>query len=180
GRGPGREAERGDGPDAGGRRRGVGVRLRRRRPAFRAGVPRQGAAGADVRRWAGGGEAADDRLPERRTRKDTGLPAAGDRDIRARGREGNLETMTPLRIAGLGLLLPIMMPAQQWPVHSMDRPRPPVVQPGGGPEQPSVPPPSDAVVLFDGKDRPQWMGPATAPAKWLVKDGYMEVVAGAG
>ena len=88
--------------------------------------------------------------------------------------------MTPLRIAGLGLLLPIMMPAQQWPVHSMDRPRPPVVQPGGGPEQPSVPPPSDAVVLFDGKDLSQWMGPDSAPAKWLVKDGYMEVVAGAG
>ena len=40
------------------------------------------------------------------------------------------------------------MRAQQWPVHSMDRPRPPVVDPG--PERPPVPPPSDAIVLFDG------------------------------
>src|SRR4029077_8200399 len=60
----------------------------------------------------------------------------------------------------------------------MDRPRPPVVDPG--PERPPVPPPSDAIVLFDGKDLSQWQSQDDTPAKWLVRDGYAEVVAGAG
>ncbi|NOX53841.1 MAG: DUF1080 domain-containing protein [Planctomycetes bacterium] len=46
---------------------------------------------------------------------------------------------------------------------------PPVVDPG-----PPGGPPSDAVVLFDGKDMSQWIG----AEKWTVKDGY--VVAGPG
>jgi hypothetical protein len=87
--------------------------------------------------------------------------------------------MNPFRIAGLGLLLPIIMPAQQWPVHSMDRPRPPVVDPGPAPATPA-PAPSDAIVLFDGKDLSQWMGADSAPAKWLIKDGYAVVAAGTG
>src|SRR5258705_3442413 len=37
----------------------------------------------------------------------------------------------------------------QWPPNSLDRPKPPVVAPA--PEQPPVPPPADAIVLFDGK-----------------------------
>ena len=70
------------------------------------------------------------------------------------------------------------LPAQQWPVHSMDRPRPPVVDPG--PERPPVPPPSDAIVLFDGKDLSQWQSQDSLPAKWVVRDGYMEVAPGTG
>ena len=70
------------------------------------------------------------------------------------------------------------MTAQQWPVHSMDRPRPPVVDPG--PERPPVPPPSDAIVLFDGKDLSQWRAQDGTPAKWVVRDGYAEVAAGTG
>ncbi|HTI05086.1 MAG TPA: DUF1080 domain-containing protein [Gemmatimonadales bacterium] len=54
----------------------------------------------------------------------------------------------------------------------MDRPRPPVVNPG--------PPPSDAVVLFDGKDLSQWRSEDSTPAKWTVANGYMEVKAGTG
>lgn len=70
------------------------------------------------------------------------------------------------------------MPAQAWPVHSLDRPRPPVVDPG--PERPPVPAPSDAIVLFDGKDLSQWQSPDGTPARWIVRDGSMEVVPGSG
>ncbi|MFN8355350.1 MAG: DUF1080 domain-containing protein [Spirosomataceae bacterium] len=42
-------------------------------------------------------------------------------------------------------------------------------------------PPSDAIVLFDGKDLSQWVSAKDgSPAKWAVKDGYMEVVPGTG
>src|SRR3989442_8866439 len=67
-------------------------------------------------------------------------------------------------------MLPATMTAQTWPVHSMDRPRPPVVDPG--PERPPVPPPSDAVVLFDGKDLSQWRSGGGTPPKWVVRDAY--------
>jgi Domain of Unknown Function (DUF1080) len=68
--------------------------------------------------------------------------------------------------------------ARQWPVHSMDRPRPPVVTPAPAGEP--VPPPSDAVVLFDGKNLKGWAADSGAPARWLVRDGYVQVAPGAG
>jgi hypothetical protein len=75
-------------------------------------------------------------------------------------------------------LLPTTMSAQTWPMHSTDRPRPPVVDPG--PERPPVPPPSDAIVLFDGKGLATWQSPGGAEAKWTVREGYVEVAPGAG
>ncbi len=63
-----------------------------------------------------------------------------------------------------------------WPQHSMERPRPPVVDPG--PERPPVPAPSDAVVLFDGHDLSKWHSDRGGPAGWKVQDGYMEVTPG--
>jgi len=70
------------------------------------------------------------------------------------------------------------MRAQQWSVNSLDRPRPPVVDPG--PERPPVPPPSDATVLFDGRDLSAWRSQDSTPAKWIVRDGYVEVTPGTG
>src|SRR5262245_23664742 len=51
-----------------------------------------------------------------------------------------------------------------------DPAEPPVVDPGqvGGR-------PSDAIVLFDGKDLSAWKGESGAAAKWKVQDGYAEV-----
>ncbi len=70
------------------------------------------------------------------------------------------------------------LPNQKWRVHDAERPHPPKVTSG-------VPllneaPPSDAVVLFDGKDLSQWIatvrGGAQQQPAWKVENGYMEVV----
>lgn len=62
--------------------------------------------------------------------------------------------------------------AAQWAVHDPSRPRPPVVRPGKTDREP----PSDAVVLFDGTDLSAWQSKKDGgAAKWVVRDGYMEV-----
>lgn len=67
--------------------------------------------------------------------------------------------------------------AAQWQVHDMNRPVPAVITPG----QDNSQPPSDAGILFDGKDLSAWQSiNNNAPAKWKVENGYMEVVAKAG
>jgi hypothetical protein len=69
---------------------------------------------------------------------------------------------------------------QKWRVHDAARPYPPVVTPGtlSTDSQPGKPP-SDAIVLFDGKDLSQWEhrhGDSGSPAQWRVENGYFEVV----
>ena len=60
-----------------------------------------------------------------------------------------------------------------WKVHDMNRPLPKVV---ASDEQPGQPP-SDAVILFDGKDLSNWVSEKDgSDAKWKVENGYMEVV----
>jgi hypothetical protein len=69
-----------------------------------------------------------------------------------------------------------------WAIHDPNRPQPREVTAGtfSTPEQPGKPP-SDAVVLFEGTDLSKWeSGKNPGPARWLVKDGYMEVVASTG
>ena len=63
-----------------------------------------------------------------------------------------------------------LLPGQKWHVHDPDRPYPHEVTPGidGSP-------PSDAVVLYDGKDLSQWVGADGQPSKWKVEHGYVEV-----
>ncbi len=71
------------------------------------------------------------------------------------------------------------LPGQQWKVHDIARPKPRVITPGA---QPGMPP-SDAVVLFDGRDLSKWMVATKGglqPADWTVANGYMEVKSGAG
>ncbi|RPH99228.1 MAG: DUF1080 domain-containing protein [Calditrichaeota bacterium] len=68
-----------------------------------------------------------------------------------------------------------------WRVHDGKRPLPPVVTPPTymNPDQPATPP-SDAVILFDGKDMSAWRTMDGSPAKWIIKDDVMESVRGAG
>jgi hypothetical protein len=63
---------------------------------------------------------------------------------------------------------------EKWNVHDPERPMPPVVDPGPAGEP--VPAPSDAIVLFDGKDLSHWIDGKEQPARWKVENGYMEVV----
>jgi len=68
-----------------------------------------------------------------------------------------------------------------WKIHDPERPLPPVVDPGTFSTQAAVgKAPSDAVVLFDGKDLSQWVSADGKAAKWKVENGYMEVVPGTG
>ena len=65
-----------------------------------------------------------------------------------------------------------------WGVHDGNRPQPPEVTPGtfSSEAQPGQPP-SDAVILFNGTDLSNWESAEKGgPAKWLAKDGVMEVV----
>ena len=67
--------------------------------------------------------------------------------------------------------------------HDLNRPAARVVDPGAGvpPETPGRPP-SDAIVLFDGKDLSAWKSQQgrRAAAPWKVENGYFEVVKGTG
>jgi hypothetical protein len=69
----------------------------------------------------------------------------------------------------------------KWKIHDMDRPVPAVVDPATAstPDSPGHAP-SDAVVLFDGKDLSHWSHKDGSAAKWKVENGYAEVVAKTG
>lgn len=58
-------------------------------------------------------------------------------------------------------------------------PQPPVVTPGKTPEKP-VEAPSDAIILFDGKDLSKWENSKGETAGWTVHDGVFTVKKGTG
>ena len=66
-----------------------------------------------------------------------------------------------------------MLPGLPFHVHDPLRPHPPVVTPA--PQSGGAP--SDAIVLFDGKDLSQWQ---SGRGSWKVADGYLQVVPGSG
>lgn len=62
-----------------------------------------------------------------------------------------------------------MLPDGKWRVHDSKRPRPTVVTPGE-----NAAAPSDATILFDGKDLSKWAGNG-GDAKWKIENGVMVV-----
>lgn len=65
----------------------------------------------------------------------------------------------------------------QWKIHDPNRPLPPVIDPGTASTQETPGrAPSDALVLFDGKDLANWADKDGSAAKWKVEKGYVEVV----
>lgn len=68
------------------------------------------------------------------------------------------------------------LPGSQWRVHDDARPRPRVVTPGTQPGDA----PSDATVLFDGRNLDAWQSTKSGPAGWKVENGYVEVAGGSG
>lgn len=66
---------------------------------------------------------------------------------------------------------------EKWKEHDRDRPQPPVITPGECSTQDHAGrPPSDATVLFNGKDLSNWESLDGSPAKWKVGVGYFETV----
>ena len=81
--------------------------------------------------------------------------------------------------AAIGYTNMAEIPGTPWRIHDAARPQPAVVAPGAA----SGDAPSDAIVLFNGKDLSQWVhvrqGQRVA-AEWPVSDGYFETGAGRG
>jgi hypothetical protein len=97
-----------------------------------------------------------------------------------------LPAMQLLALGALGALViaPLTVQAQPDPnysSHDRTQPLPPVIVPGTAStqEQPGRPP-SDAVILFDGKSIANWVSMDGSPTRWIVKEGYMECVKGSG
>jgi hypothetical protein len=74
------------------------------------------------------------------------------------------------------------LPGQKWRVHDRTRPQPRKVTPGQPVPTPAAP--SDAIVLFDGRDLSRWVGGgrggAVTEPRWKVENGYMEMTPGGG
>jgi len=89
------------------------------------------------------------------------------------GRVNKLRRLLPAALqGGVGYDDTPFLPGTEWRVHDKNRP-PPAVEPPVSRELP-VPPPADAIVLFDGRDLSRWKSGAK-DAAWTIKDGYAEV-----
>ena len=78
--------------------------------------------------------------------------------------------------SGMGYEDTPMLPGGKWHVHDAKRPQPAKITGATCSTQARAGlPPSDAEVLFDGKDLSKWRDAAGGPAPWTVRDGYLEV-----
>lgn len=69
-----------------------------------------------------------------------------------------------------------LLPGGKWHVHDPDRPQPPAVDAGRGfPSSTAARPPSDAVVLFDGRDLSRWRTRDGKAPAWIIEDGVLEI-----
>ena len=74
-----------------------------------------------------------------------------------------------------------MLPGNKWHVHDGDRPQPPIVTPGTSSTQDEPGrAPSDAIVLFDGKDLSHWHDGKGGPARWKLAEGAIITQPGTG
>jgi hypothetical protein len=82
-----------------------------------------------------------------------------------------------LIVAVFGCLMqPCAVAAQNAEPFPAPKLEPPIVTPG----RTNADAPSDAIVLFDGKNLASWRSSDGSPAKWTVREGYVEVAAGSG
>jgi hypothetical protein len=95
---------------------------------------------------------------------------------------GNQVDTGPVRDANnaiIGFTKLAEIPGTPWRIHDAARPHPPVITPGATPGAA----PSDAIILFDGRDLSKWahskQGQLT-DATWPVREGYFETGAGSG
>jgi Domain of Unknown Function (DUF1080) len=82
----------------------------------------------------------------------------------------------PITLIGLIALTASGAMAQEPGPFPPPKAEPPIVTPGKA----NADPPSDAIVLFNGKDLSRWRDKDGGPAKWNVRDGYVEVAPGTG
>lgn len=82
-----------------------------------------------------------------------------------------------LLLFSLSFLTAGIVPELKWKQHDRNRPLPPIVTPAT-PSVQSQPgkPPSDSVVLFDGKDLSAWVDKNGNPTQWKAANGYMETM----
>jgi hypothetical protein len=128
----------------------------------------------------------DNKAEETKTESDKDTDAKeGDKNKEDKSKKP--EKPEPKKLPRIGRIDGPLLPGQKWHVHDIRRPAPPVVTPGelSTYDKPGTPP-SDAIVLFDGKDLSNWChnnpeepGELLA-AQWKVQDGYFEVTPSTG
>ena len=75
----------------------------------------------------------------------------------------------------------VLLGQQNWRIHDLKRSLPPIVTPGSpGTQTKTGSAPSDAIVLFDGRDLSAWQKQNGEQAVWKVENDYMEVTKGGG
>ena len=74
-----------------------------------------------------------------------------------------------ITLLGLGMACTVLVGS------AVDQTQPAMTEPRTIDPGPPGGPPSDAIVLFNGKDLSQWVGRDGGPAKWEVKDGVVTV-----